>query len=245
LETTRTDIKPDQASSASKKEQVEDMFDSIARHYDFLNRFLSMGIDKGWRRKAIQSIKPVQPKLILDVATGTGDLAIEALKIHPDKVIGVDLSEQMLEVGRKKIAEKKLDQQIELRKGDSEHLRFEDNIFDAVTVAFGVRNFEHLQRGIDEMYRVMKPGGRIAVLEFSRPKSFPFKQVYHFYFNYVLPLWGRMISNSKNAYTYLPESVKYFPEGKNFTAYLERAGFTHTHVQPLTFGICSLYTAIK
>jgi demethylmenaquinone methyltransferase/2-methoxy-6-polyprenyl-1,4-benzoquinol methylase len=245
LETIRTDIKPDQSTAASKKEQVEDMFDSIAPHYDFLNRFLSLGIDRGWRRKAIQSLKPVAPKLILDVATGTGDLAIEALKLHPDKVIGIDLSEQMLEMGREKIARKKLDSYIELKKGDSEHLRFESNIFDAVTVAFGVRNFEHLQEGINEMYRVLKPGGRIAVLEFSRPKSFPFKQIYHLYFNYVLPLWGRILSNSKNAYTYLPESVKHFPEGTDFTAYLERAGFTHTHVQPLTFGICSLYTAIK
>lgn len=245
MENIKVEIKPDQTSTASKKEQVEEMFDSIAHRYDFLNRFLSMGIDRGWRKKAIQSLKPIHPKLILDVATGTGDLAIAALKLNPDKVIGVDISEQMMEFGREKLSKLKLNDKIELRKGDSEHLRFEDNIFDAITVAFGVRNFENLQKGIDEMYRVLKPGGRIAVLEFSKPKSFPFKQTYNFYFSNVLPLWGRMLSNSKNAYTYLPESVKHFPEGKDFTIYLERAGFTQTNIQPLTFGICSLYTAVK
>lgn len=221
------------------------MFDSIAPSYDLLNRLLSLGIDRGWRTKAIDSLKPVNPKQILDVATGTADLAIAALKLNPDKVIGVDISEMMLEAGREKIEKLKLEDKIELRKGDSENLRFETNTFDAITVAFGVRNFENLQKGIDEMYRVLKPGGRIAILEFSKPKSFPFKQVYNFYFSNILPLFGRAISNSKNAYTYLPESVKHFPEGKEFTDYLIRAGFTHTNTQLLTFGICSLYTAVK
>lgn len=245
LENPTVQIKPDQSSTASKREQVEHMFDSIAHRYDLLNRLLSMGIDKGWRKKAIRSLAPAHPRLILDVATGTGDLAIEALKLNPDKVIGVDISELMLKVGKEKLEAQRLTGRIELRKGDSERLDFPDHTFDAITVAFGVRNFEHLQRGIDEMYRVLKPGGRIAVLEFSKPKSFPFKQVYGFYFSYILPFWGRMISSSKNAYTYLPESVKHFPEGKDFTAYLDRAGFTGSRVQPLTFGICSLYTAIK
>ncbi len=245
MEKEITEIKPDNSSEASKKEQVEEMFDSIAHRYDFLNRFLSVGIDKGWRTKAINSLKPVNPKLILDVASGTGDLAIAALKLNPDKVIGIDISELMLEVGREKIMRLHLDDKIELRRGDSENLHFETSSFDAITVAFGVRNFEHLQKGIDEMYRVLKPGGRIAILEFSKPKSFPFKQVYQFYFNNILPLFGRMISNSKNAYSYLPESVKHFPEGIDFTAYLIRSGFTQTNIQPLTFGICSLYTAVK
>ncbi len=241
----KIEIKPDQTLQTSKKEQVEEMFNNIAQRYDFLNRFLSMGIDKGWRKRAINSLKPINPKLILDVATGTGDLAIEALKLNPDKIIGVDISELMLDVGREKISKLKLDEKIELRKGDSENLRFENNHFDAVTVAFGVRNFENLQLGIDEMYRVLKPGGRIAILEFSKIKTFPFNHLYNFYFSNILPFFGRMISNSKNAYTYLPESVKHFPEGKHFTAYLERSGFKQTNIQPLTFGICSLYTAVK
>jgi demethylmenaquinone methyltransferase/2-methoxy-6-polyprenyl-1,4-benzoquinol methylase len=241
----KIEIKPDQTSEASKKEQVEEMFNDIAQRYDFLNRFLSMGIDRGWRKKAINSLRPINPKLILDVATGTGDLAIEALKLNPDKVIGVDISELMLDVGREKLIKLKLEECIELRKGDSENLRFENNHFDAITVAFGVRNFENLQLGVDEMYRVLKPGGRIAILEFSKIKTFPFNHLYNFYFTNILPFFGRIISNSKNAYTYLPESVKHFPEGKDFTAYLDRSGFKQTNIQPLTFGICSLYTAVK
>ncbi len=242
---TVKEVKPDQTSAAAKKQQVEEMFNSIASRYDFLNRFLSMGIDKGWRTKAINSISDIQPKHILDVATGTGDLAIAAMRLHPNKITGIDLSAQMLEVGRKKISNLNLQQTIELLKGDSEALPFNDNNFDAVTVAFGVRNFEHLQIGIDEMYRVLKPGGKIAVLEFSKPKAFPFKQIYDLYFKYILPVWGGLISKNKQAYTYLPESVKHFPEGNDFLAYLNKAGFKQTHVQPLTFGICSLYTAIK
>jgi demethylmenaquinone methyltransferase/2-methoxy-6-polyprenyl-1,4-benzoquinol methylase len=239
------EVKPNQTSEASKKHQVEEMFNSIAPKYDFLNRSLSMGIDKGWRKKAIQSLKDINPKYILDVATGTGDLAIEALKLNPVKVIGVDLSAQMLLVGQQKIEQKNLTDKIELVKGDSEHLQFNDNNFDAITVAFGVRNFEHLQQGINEMYRVLKPGGKIAVLEFSKPKAFPFKQIYNIYFKYILPTWGGIISKNKSAYTYLPESVKHFPEGNNFIAFLNHAGFKEARVQSLTFGICSLYVAIK
>jgi demethylmenaquinone methyltransferase/2-methoxy-6-polyprenyl-1,4-benzoquinol methylase len=245
LEKERIEIKPDQTSATSKKEQVQEMFDSIAHRYDLLNRLLSLGIDRSWRKKAIRSFAASHPKIILDVATGTGGLAIEALQANPEKVIGVDISELMLEAGNEKISRLKLNHKIELRKGDSENLRFENNTFDAITVAFGVRNFENLEKGIAEMYRVLKPGGRIAILEFSKPVAFPFKQVYQFYFHTILPVFGRMISNSKNAYTYLPESVKHFPEGEHFTGYLERSGFTQTHIQPLTFGICSLYTAVK
>jgi demethylmenaquinone methyltransferase/2-methoxy-6-polyprenyl-1,4-benzoquinol methylase len=239
------EIKPNQTSEASKKQQVEEMFDSIAPKYDLLNRMLSMGIDKGWRKKAIRSLKDIEPKYILDVATGTGDLAIAALSLNPVKVTGVDLSATMLKMGQEKIEAQNLTQKIELVKGDSEHLQFADNNFDAITVAFGVRNFEHLQLGINEMFRVLKPGGKIAVLEFSKPKKFPFKQVYDFYFKYILPTWGGIISKNKRAYTYLPESVKHFPEGNEFIAFLNQAGFKQASVQPLTFGICSLYVAIK
>lgn len=221
------------------------MFNSIAPRYDFLNRFLSLGIDRGWRKKAIRSLKDIEPKYILDVATGTADLAIEALKLNPVKVTGVDISSLMLKVGDDKIRAKNLTHKIELVKGDSEHLLFADNSFDAITVAFGVRNFEHLQKGIDEMYRVLKPGGKIAVLEFSKPKSFPFKQIYNFYFSAILPTWGGIISKNKNAYTYLPESVQHFPEGTEFIAYLNRSGFKEAKSNTLTFGICSLYTALK
>lgn len=239
------EIKPNQASDTSKKQQVEEMFNSIAPKYDFLNKFLSLGIDRGWRKKAIASIKDIEPKYILDVATGTADLAIEALSLNPIKVTGIDISALMLKVGEEKIIAKNIAHKIELIKGDSEKLEFVDNNFDAVTVAFGVRNFEHLQQGINEMYRVLKSGGKIAVLEFSKPKQFPFKQVYDFYFKYILPKWGGLISNNKNAYTYLPESVKHFPEGESFMAYLKQAGFKQVEVKTLTFGICSLYIGIK
>jgi demethylmenaquinone methyltransferase/2-methoxy-6-polyprenyl-1,4-benzoquinol methylase len=239
------EVKPDQTAATSKKQQVEEMFNSIAPRYDFLNRFLSMGIDRGWRTKAIQSLRDIQPKYILDVATGTADLAIEALRLNPVKVTGVDISSLMLKVGDDKIKAKKLTDKIELVKGDSENLNFHSYSFDAVTVAFGVRNFEHLQAGINEMYRVLKPGGKIAILEFSKPKSFPFKQLYNFYFNAILPTWGGLISKNKSAYTYLPESVQHFPEGTEFMEYLNHAGFKEAKSKTLTFGICSLYTAIK
>lgn len=221
------------------------MFDDIAGKYDFLNRFLSMGIDVSWRRKTINSLKEVNPRRILDVATGTADLAIEALRLKPERITGVDLSAQMLEKGREKLKSKGLEDKISLVKGDSEKLPFSDRSFDAVTVAFGVRNFENLLPGIREMHRVLRPGGKLAVLEFSKPRSFPVKQVYNFYFSYILPLLGRMVSKSSNAYTYLPESVKHFPEGEAFSAYLQKAGFTSIIVKPLTFGICTLYTGIK
>jgi demethylmenaquinone methyltransferase/2-methoxy-6-polyprenyl-1,4-benzoquinol methylase len=222
------------------------MFDSIAPKYDFLNRFLSLGIDKGWRTKAMKALKSYQPKLILDVATGTGDLALEAVKVlNPDEIIGLDLSEQMLQVGRVKIKDAGLGSKISMVKGDSENLPFDSNKFDAITVAFGVRNFQNLEAGLKEMHRVLKTGGRVAILEFSKPSGFPFKQVFQFYFKNILPVWGNMLSKSSNAYTYLPESVKHFPEGQEFASILLACGYKDISVQPLTFGTCTLYLAGK
>ena len=209
-------VVPYKEEHAGKKEQVAKMFDNISGRYDFLNHLLSLGIDIRWRRKAILELTEIRPKLILDVATGTGDFAIQALDLQPDKVIGIDISEGMLEVGRKKMKERHLDQKIELRSGDSENLPFEENKFDAVIVAFGVRNFEHLEKGLAEIFRVVKPGGKVVILEFSKPSHFPFKQLYNFYFKFVLPKIGRLISQDQAAYTYLPESVQAFPDGNDF-----------------------------
>lgn len=239
------EVKPFQEINTTKKQQVEEMFDSISGRYDFLNRFLSLGIDISWRKKAIKELVALKPKLILDVATGTADFAIEAKSLNPDKIIGIDLSEGMLSKGRIKVEELKLGKLIQLVKGDSEELPFEDNIFDASTVAFGVRNFEHLQVGLNQIYRVLKPGGKIVVLEFSKPKAFPVKQVYQFYFKYILPMWGKLIAKHETAYEYLPASVQAFPEGTEFISYLTNSGFTQVKHQPLTFGICSIYTGIK
>ena len=221
------------------------MFDNISGNYDFLNHFLSLGIDTWWRKKAIGQLKAVHPKLILDVATGTGDFAVEALRLNPDKIIGIDISEGMLEMGRKKMVKRGLDSKIELRSGDSEKLAFEENKFDAIIVAFGVRNFENLEKGLSEMLRVLKPGGKVVVLEFSKPTVFPFRQLYHFYFRFVLPKIGRWVSRDASAYTYLPESVQAFPDGKEFLGILSQLGFKNTSWTPLTFGISSLYTGIK
>jgi demethylmenaquinone methyltransferase/2-methoxy-6-polyprenyl-1,4-benzoquinol methylase len=236
---------PYKEDQSGKKQQVAKMFDNISARYDFLNHFLSLGIDKGWRKKAIEILKPLSPKILLDVATGTGDFALQALSLKPEKIIGVDISEGMLEMGRKKIKRLKVDQIIELKNGDSENLRFEQNKFDAVTVAFGVRNFENLEKGLTEIHRVLKTGGMIVVLEFSRPKGFPFRQVYNFYFKGILPKIGRLISKDKSAYTYLPESVDAFPDGEAFQDILTKIGFKDTTCRPLTFGISSIYTARK
>jgi demethylmenaquinone methyltransferase/2-methoxy-6-polyprenyl-1,4-benzoquinol methylase len=230
---------------ANKKSQVAQMFNSIAGKYDFLNHFLSAGIDIYWRRQAIRLLAASQPRQILDIATGTGDFALEALRLHPDKITGVDISEGMLAVGREKITRKNLNHKIELRLGDSENLEFADNTFDAATAAFGVRNFENLPQGLREMHRVLKPGGRVVILEFSKPKAFPFKQVYSFYFNQILPVFGKLISKDQAAYTYLPESVQAFPDGPDFINILEQVGFKATQWHPLTFGISSIYTGIK
>ncbi len=229
----------------SKREQVAEMFDNISPRYDFLNHLLSGGIDIYWRKRAIKLLKKTEPKTILDIATGTGDFAIEALKLHPDKIVGVDISEGMLAVGRRKIQKLGKQDIIELRTGDSEHLPFADNYFDAVIVSFGVRNFENLLAGLTDMQRVVRPDGTCVVVEFSKPKAFPFKQVYNFYFKYILPTVGKMVSKDSSAYTYLPESVQAFPDGNDFLAIFEQAGFTNTKCIPLTFGICSIYVGHK
>ena len=236
---------PYKDKEAGKKLQVAEMFNNISHKYDFLNHLLSLGIDKIWRRKAINLIKQDEPKHILDIATGTGDFAIQALKINPDKVTGVDISVGMLDMGRKKLKKMKLDDRIELLEGDSEGLRFEDNTFDAVIVAFGVRNFEHLENGLKDMLRVVKEGGKVVVLEFSRPRLFPFKQLYNFYFSSILPKIGRLISKDDSAYTYLPDSVRSFPDGDNFLKILDKLGYKETRCKTLTFGISSIYIGTK
>lgn len=238
-------VVPYKDKQGSKKEQVASMFDSISGKYDFLNHFLSMGIDITWRKKAIKMLKKDQPKQILDIATGTGDFAIEALALNPDKVTGVDISEGMLSVGREKMKKKGLSDKIELLSGDSEQLQFEDNKFDAVIVSFGVRNFENLEKGLSDMHRVLKPGGKTVILEFSKPKMFPFKQLYSFYFKWILPKIGNTISKDQAAYTYLPESVREFPDGKNFLQILDKVGFKETKCKPLTLGISSIYVGTK
>lgn len=238
-------VVPYKNQNSSKKEQVATMFNNISKRYDLLNHLLSLGIDIYWRKQAIQMLKPENPKNILDIATGTGDFAIEALAIKPDKVIGVDISEGMLEVGRKKLQRMQLEDKIELRLGDSERLDFDDNIFDAIIVAFGVRNFENLEKGLADMYRVLKPGGSVVILEFSKPQKFPFKQLYNFYFKFILPIIGRIISKDQSAYTYLPESVQAFPDGKAFLNVLSKVGYKNTICRTLTFGISSIYMGKK
>lgn len=240
-----TKVTPNPSSELSKKQQVATMFDNISGRYDLLNHFLSLNIDKVWRRNAITKLTALKPKRILDVATGTGDLAIAALKLNPETIIGIDISAGMLEVGKKKIKEKKFDSIIEMHLGDSEEIKFDDNYFDAITVGFGVRNYENLDQGLSEMYRVLKPTGMLVVLEFSKPTIFPVKQVYNFYFQTILPLWGRFISRNSFAYTYLPESVKAFPDGKMFLERLKKAGYKEVLQDKQTFGICSIYTGIK
>ena len=239
-------VKPYNNSQLSKKKQVEEMFDNISSNYDFLNHFLSFGIDHFWRRKTIRLMQAKNPKVILDVATGTGDLAFAAYKkLYPDKIIGLDLSNGMLEVGRNKIKKKKLENKLEFVQGDSENLPFEDNFFDSVMVSFGVRNFENLNMGLKEIFRVIKPGGNIFVLEFSKPKKFPIKQLFGFYSKAILPILGSFFSEDKSAYHYLPASVDAFPEGNNFTNELDKVGFLNSSYKTLTGGISSIYIAEK
>ncbi len=238
-------VTPYKVSNQSKKSQVATMFNNIAPNYDFLNHFLSLGIDILWRRKAIRQLKKLQPKIVLDIATGTGDFAIEALRLHPEKVIGIDISEGMLEIGREKMIQRKLNTIIELQKGDSEHLQFENSFFDAGIVAFGVRNFENLEKGLSEISRVIKPGGMLVVLEFSKPKNFPVKQFYAFYSKFILPRIGKLFSKDKAAYSYLPESVQAFPDGEDFVKILKKCNFKDAKAISLTFGIASIYVAQK
>ncbi|WP_113639102.1 bifunctional demethylmenaquinone methyltransferase/2-methoxy-6-polyprenyl-1,4-benzoquinol methylase UbiE [Nubsella zeaxanthinifaciens] len=230
----------------TKKEQVASMFNNISGTYDFLNHFLSLGIDIIWRKKAIKELLKDQPQKILDVATGTGDFAFESIKIlRPRQIIGVDISAGMLEVAKKKINERNLSQVFSVQLGDSEGLHFEDNTFDAITVAFGVRNYENLEKGLTDMLRVLKPGGKVVILEFSKPRNFPIKQLYHFYFKYATPFFGGLFSKDKKAYAYLEESVQAFPDGSNFTALMEKVGYKNTKHRSLTFGISAIYTGIK
>ncbi len=238
-------IKPYNNSVEGKKEQVARMFDNIAPKYDFLNHFLSFGIDKIWRRKAIRLLLKRFPDDILDVATGTGDFAIESLKTGARKIIGIDISEEMLAVGRTKIDALGLGNRITLQKGDSEELIFTDNSFDAVIVAFGVRNFENLEKGIRELYRVLKTGGMVCILEFSKPKKFPVKQVYNFYSFHIMPFFGRLFSKDKSAYSYLPESVGKFPDGEEFLSILAKCGFNQMKQRRQTFGVATIYTGVK
>ncbi|HAF30804.1 MAG TPA: bifunctional demethylmenaquinone methyltransferase/2-methoxy-6-polyprenyl-1,4-benzoquinol methylase UbiE [Bacteroidales bacterium] len=222
------------------------MFNNIARRYDFLNHFLSLGIDNIWRRKAIHCLKDISTEpVILDVASGTGDLAIAALKLNPKKIIGIDISEEMLNIGIQKINKKGYQNIIELKKGDSENIEFDNDFFDGLTVAFGVRNFENLNKGLSEMYRVLKPGGKAVILEFSKPRLFPVKQLYDFYFKAVLPMLGKIISKDSSAYTYLPESVNAFPEREQFIQELENLGFKNCTFKPLSFGIATIYVGLK
>ena len=232
-------------SEATKKSQVEDMFDNIAPKYDLLNHVLSMKIDVLWRNTLVNWMKKDSPQEVLDVATGTGDLAIAVEKGTGSKVIGLDLSQQMLNVGVIKIKKLKLDGKISMQKGDAENLPFEDNRFDAVSVAFGVRNFENLQKGLSDMFRVTKPGGYCLVLEFSNPRNFPMKQLFTFYSKYCLPFLGKMISKDPSAYTYLPESVKAFPDGPEFIQIFKSVGYSETNWIPMTGGICSIYIGQK
>jgi demethylmenaquinone methyltransferase/2-methoxy-6-polyprenyl-1,4-benzoquinol methylase len=228
-----------------QKEYVRSLFDKIAYRYDLLNHLLSGGVDLYWRRAAVQTLIPLKPKRILDVATGTADFALATMRIGPDEVIGVDISDPMLEVGRKKIARKKLSETIRLQNGEAEHLKFTDGSFDAAIVAFGARNYEDLDKGLSEMNRVLRSGGAIVVLEFSRPRIFPLKQLYFFYFKHILPMIGRMISKEKEAYQYLPDTVMRFPDGDAFLDRLRTAGFSSLREQRLTFGIATIYFGVK
>lgn len=241
-----TTVKP-YTAEGEKKEQVAEMFNNIAHSYDFLNHFFSLGIDVLWRKKAIRILKKENPKLVLDVATGTGDFALEAvrMKLGADKIIGVDISEGMLEVGRKKIAERNLSDKIEMRTGDSENLPFTSDYFDAFTVAFGVRNFQNLEAGLSEMLRVLKPGSLGIVLEFSKPAKFPMKQLFGFYFKRVMPSIGKMVSKDHRAYTYLPESVQAFPSGEKFLDVMTRVGYKDVKRISLSGGIASIYLGRK
>ena len=230
---------------SSKKEQVAEMFNNIAGNYDFLNHFLSMGIDILWRKKAIRILGKDNPQHIVDIATRTGDFGLEALSIAPQKITGIDISEKMLEVGREKMKKKKVDHIVEMKLGDSENLPLASDSVDAVTVSFGVRNFENLEKGLAEMHRILKPGCKTVIIEFSKPENFPIKQLYNFYFLNILPAIGKLVSKDPRAYTYLPESVNAFPYGKKFIGIMDKVGYKNVRAIPLTFGIASIYIGEK
>ncbi len=238
-------VTPYQDSDLGKKEQVTQMFDTISEHYDGLNRVISFGIDIKWRKRVVAILKKKKPEMLLDIATGTGDLAINLVQTGAKKIVGLDISPGMLEVGKKKVLAKQMEKTIEMIEGDSENLPFEDNTFDAVTVAFGVRNFETLEKGLSEIYRVLKPTGTFVVLETSVPTKTPYKQGYHFYTKNILPRIGKLFSKDDSAYAYLSESASVFPHGENFNNILRKIGFIDVVNKPQTFGVASIYVATK
>ncbi len=232
-------------ANTGKKVYVRNMFNSIAKRYDFLNHFLSMNIDYIWRKRVIAMLEPYQPKYILDIATGTADLAIQATTLKPKQITGIDISEEMLKIGQKKLTDKNKDCIIQLINADAENMPFGNESFDACMVAFGVRNFEDLHQGLSEMHRVLKPNGQVVILEFSKPSQFPVKQIYGFYFKLILPFIGRIVSKNNDAYMYLPDSVSKFPEKEAFSLLLQDVGFKDIHATKLSFGIASIYFGIK
>jgi demethylmenaquinone methyltransferase/2-methoxy-6-polyprenyl-1,4-benzoquinol methylase len=241
----KIEVKPYNQVDKSKKQEVAEMFDNISARYDFLNHFLSLGIDKIWRRKAIKQLRSNPVKKIIDIATGTGDFAIAALKLNPEEVIGLDISAGMLAVGEQKMLKNKVDSIIKMQLGDSENIPYDSNYFDALTVGFGVRNFENLELGLTEMLRVLKPGGKAVILEFSKPKRFPIKQIFGFYSRYFIPFFGKRISKDAKAYSYLPESVAAFPEGKDFEDILRKIGYKNIESTLVSGGIATIYAGIK
>ena len=238
-------IIPYQNSDLSKKGQVEKMFNNISKEYDILNRVISFGIDVSWRKKIVKILKSKNPSTILDVATGTGDLAIAMVKTNAQKIIGLDISKGMLDVGIEKIKDRNLNNTIEMVIGDSENLKYENDFFDAVTVSFGVRNFESLDSGLSEIFRVLKPNGSLVILETSNPTKFPFKQFYRFYSKFILPSVGKIFSKDKVAYNYLSESSAEFPYGEKFNNILKKIGFTNVVDFPQTFGVATIYVSSK
>tara|TARA_R110002072_G_scaffold234368_1_gene391945 strand:- start:6948 stop:7676 length:729 start_codon:yes stop_codon:yes gene_type:complete len=238
-------IKPYKDSDLGKKEQVATMFNNISKNYDGLNRVISFGIDVSWRKKVVKIVSKNNPQQILDIATGTGDLALMMSQLNPTKIVGLDISEGMLEVGKQKISKANLSDKIEMVVGDSENMPFDDNTFDAITVSFGVRNFANLDKGLTEIRRVLKPNGTFVILETSNPTKFPFKQGYKFYTSFILPIIGKIFSTDKVAYAYLSESANYFPFGETFDNILKKNGFINTEYKPVTFGVATIYSATK
>jgi demethylmenaquinone methyltransferase/2-methoxy-6-polyprenyl-1,4-benzoquinol methylase len=245
MTTTKQEVKPYKSSDKSKKEEVAEMFNNISARYDFLNHFLSLGIDKLWRKKAVKMLLDVKPKRILDLATGTGDFAIALLKLNPEEIIGADISDGMLEHGRVKMKKRGVENIIQMINADSENLPFEDGYFDALTVGFGVRNYENLEQGLSEMLRVLRKDGKAVILEFSKPKKFPIKQLFGFYSKRIIPCLGKKISKDDAAYAYLPESVEAFPEGQDFLDILTKVGYKNVQARTVSGGIATIYTGEK
>ena len=239
------EIKP-YGKEGEKGKLVEEMFDNIAPTYDTLNHRLSWDIDKGWRKKAIRQLLPFQPKVILDIATGTGDFAIlSAKELRPQRMIGIDISEGMMKIGQKKVEAEGLQHIVSFKKDDCTHLSFDDNSFDAVTAAFGIRNFQNLDQGLSEMYRVLRPNGHLSIVELTTPVSFPMKQLFKLYSHTILPIYGKLISKDTSAYSYLTKTIEAFPQGEVMLDILRKAGFKNASFKRLTFGICTMYFATK